>query len=549
MVLASTKTRSQVAEALLQLRGGEFRLDPYYSCLRAIYDGSYRNMLLLTSRQVGKSTTLATFAISESISIPHFSTLFLSPTAEQSHKFSSQRVGKIIEYSPFLQSYFVGPKGSERVLLRSFSNGSEINFSYAMDSGDRCRGISADRVSFDEVQDILIDAVGAVVKESLRESQYRFKTYCGTPKSTENGIESLWQDSTQTEWVIPCTACNKENIVRSEKSFGPGGPICLSCKVLLDPRKGRWIDMRPGKDLKGFHISRAMMPRSVPSCWKEGTPEHKNASESWDEIWQDLTGRRAIALSTFRNEVIGVSDEKGRRIISIEDLRAACTGPAIKQRPDNMTNAKGINRIVAGLDFSGGGSNGASKTVLTVLGLLPGGKYRLLWFKVYAGDNPIDEINDVVNTLAMYGGLLSMIGGDSGGGNAFLDILRKKFGHQKIAKIQYVESNYYASWNKKAATFMVNRTRSLDALMMALHRKDFQFPTDEDGSVMEEPFEHILAEHEELVGNQEGIQRKAWRHSASQPDDFLHSLNFAVITMMLVLGTLDLTTSLADADE
>lgn len=534
------KTRSQLAEALLSLKGKPFRLDPYYPMHRAIYDGDYKSLVLMTCRQIGKSTTWATFSVSESIAIPHFSTLFLAPSQEQTLKFSTERVGRLIHYSPYVQKYFVAEKSSDRVLLRSFSNGSSINFSYVSDDPDRVRGISADRTAFDEVQDMLIDVVAPVVNEVLRESDYRYQSYSGTPKSMENGLQGLWEESTQTEWVMKCVGCNSWNAIRSEKSFGKHGPVCLKCDHLLDPRTGQWVDFVAKAKHKGFHISRAIMPRNVPACWRPGTEDYDKAVAAWDEIWY---AKNHYPITTFRNEVVGVSDSQGRRIITRADLKEMCTGPRMMQKPDHNTNMKTVGRVVAGIDWSGGGTEEKSKTVLTIWGLLPGGKYRLLWFKMYPGMAPIDEAKEIMDTLAMYGGLLSYVAGDAGEGNVYIDMLRKRFGHQRIVKLRYVESDYYVQWNQKAQAYMVNRTRAIDSLMMAMHRRDFEFPADPDGKLMKEPFDNILAEHEETTGQEGGVRKKVWRHSKNQPDDFLHAMNFARVAMQLAIGELNLTAS------
>lgn len=533
------RTRSQLSEALLLIKGEPFRLEPEYPMFRAIYDGGYDQMLLMTCRQIGKSTTLANFSIAESLAMPHFSTLFLAPTSEQTQKFSTQRVGKTIAYSPYVQKYFVAEKASERVLLRTFSNGAEINFSYCLDDPDRARGISADRTCFDEVQDMLIDVVSPVVNECMRNSKYQYEMYCGTPKSMENGIEGKWQSSTQTEWVIKCAACNKYNAIRSEKSFGPKGPICLKCGGLINPRDGQWLDFNPGAKMKGFHISRAIMPGNVPICWND-TKRVAQAERSWGKIWDSLVGPNKYPLSTFRNEVIGVSDSQGRRLVTLDDLRAMTTGPAISPKPEHLGNLKGVTRISAGIDWSGGGTEEKSRTVLTIWGWIPGGKLRLLWFKFYSGQNPLDEVKEIIFTLAQFS-QLSFVAGDAGEGNVYIDMLRKAFGHTKVIKLRYVDSDFYIRWKQDANAYTVNRTRSIDSLMMAMTRGEFEFPQDPDGKLMHLPFKDILAEHEEMTGQEGGIRKKVWRHAANQPDDFLHAMNFGRIAMQLAIGELNLT--------
>ena len=90
----------------------------------------------------------------------------------------------------------------------------------------------------------------------------------------------------------------------------------------------------------------------------------------------------------------------------------------------------------------------------------------------------------------------------------------------------------------------MNRTTSIDSLMTGFIRKEFQFPS-EPSNIMDVPFKDILAEYEEVIG-QSGATRKVWRHAPNQPDDFLHSLNFARMAMQIANNEVNLTSSVED---
>ena len=87
--------RSHLAERLLHLDGKPFSLAdyPFY---HSIYNGRYQGLLLKTGRQVAKSTTLCNFLICEALSMPHFRSLYISPTQEQTRKFSHTRIAKVL---------------------------------------------------------------------------------------------------------------------------------------------------------------------------------------------------------------------------------------------------------------------------------------------------------------------------------------------------------------------------------------------------------------------------------------------------------------------
>ncbi len=540
-----TRTRSQFAEAVLFVEGKPVSFVDY-PMFRAIYDGKYPNLLLMTCRQVGKSTTLANFQISESIAIPYFKNFFVAPTQEQTHKYSSGRVGKVMEFSPFVKKHFVGSEASKRVLSRMFANGSEINFSYAQEDADRCRGISTDRLCLDEVQDIVLGEVLPVIDACMANSKYHYTTLCGTPKTTENSIHKYWSSSTQTEWVIKCDACNTHNVIRTIDSIGIDGPICLkaSCKAYLNPRHGKWYDLGdPKAEFKGFHISRPMMPLDVPAAWSTES-DKEMAKERWRKtIWLNLYGKNPYSLPKFNNEVLGVSDAIGSRIVTLDMLREMCDGPPISPVP-TPKNMAGITHVVAGVDWSGGGKTFKSRNVVWILGKIANSnRVRTLYFKIFpGGSSPVAEIKEIATILKAYGSH-QLVACDRGEGNAPTDMLRHMLDWRKVVKIAYSgTAKYYARWDREMYGYSVNRTNSIDSLMWALQRGEFQFPKDPDGTIMDMAFKDILSEYEEVTkaGN------KIWDRAPDVPDDSLHAINFARIAMQRLLGQLDLSSSLND---
>jgi hypothetical protein len=534
------KTRSELSRALLRIDGKPVNLDDYPMFL-AIYDGGYKRTLLKTSRQVGKSTTLSNFSIAESIAEPHFKTFFISPSQEQTHKFSTERVGKTITYSPLVKKHFIGDSNSNRVMVRSFKRGSTIYFSYAEDDADRCRGVTADRLCLDEVQDINLEAVIPVVKETIANSEYAYEMYCGTPKTMENGIEIMWKASTKSEWAMKCTGCNRYSVIVSEKQLGKEGPICTKCGTTLNPRYGVWIDTNRDENVrtKGFHISRAIMPKSVPICWPEG-PLREKAREKWIEVLDKLEGPGAYPLSMFRNEVLGVSDSEGVRLLSKEDLEAMCDGPSISPVP-TPENMKDVMKISAGFDWSGGGTEVKSRTVLTIQGQLTSGRTRLLYFKIFPGTSPLDELNEITQVVKNYDMKMSMfMGGDAGEGNMNMDSLRNRFQKpQRILKIRYVGTqNTYVQWNGVGGFYTLHRTPAIDSMMTQLKMGKYQFP--KDRKVMEVAFSDILNEHVEVTTQ----GRKRWDHAHNKPDDFLHGLVFGRLALQVSTGELNLGSAL-----
>lgn len=531
MSLTTPKRLSQIAQSLLYLDGEPFSLADY-PMYESIYDGRYKRTLMMCGRQVAKSTSLANFIITESISIPFFKEYYVSPSKEQTLIFSNTRVGKTLAYSPIIKKYFQSPEHADRVLHRSYTNGSENGFTYACDDADRARGFSADRVSYDEVQDMLYDAVVPVINACMKNSDYRFETYAGTPKTMEASIQYLWEHSTQSEWVMKCTGCGKYNCVRTEKSIGLYGPICLNCGKVLNSRFGFWQDMRkadinpetgkPEDLIKGFHIPQPIMPMNIPECYNTQA-EKESAQSRWDDILKDM---KMYSASKFRNEVLGVSDSQGSRLISLEELQSLCIGPQLSDRPHHG-NMQGVTRTFGGVDWTGGGTSGVSRTVVHIFGEVPGEqKLRTLYTRVYPGNNAVQDVDHIAQVLARYN--VSMVVGDAGEGNLPNSVLRERLGMHRVTMAQY---GSYSKPMWKEDRYLLDRTTMIDTYLMLLKRQGVVYaPYGE----MKEAIKDILNVFTEVTSS----GKKVWRHAPDLPDDSLHAQIFAWFAYRLVIGDL-----------
>lgn len=381
--------------------------------------------------------------------------------------------------------------------------------------------------SFDEFQDMLSDAVVPVVTASMKNSQYRYETYTGTPKTMENPIQVYWEKSTQSEWVMKCDGCSKYNYVISEKAIGKRGPICLHCGKTLNPRGGIWVDMRkpeppPNWDptsgvefryIKGFHIPSPIMPLNIPGCHND--PESQRAAqERWNDI---LTDMENFGPSKFRNEVLGVSDAIGRRLISLEELKALCVGPSIQRKPDQRGNLKDVSVTVAGVDWSGGGTSGVSRTVLWVWGWMPKTqKLRTLYYRIYPGNNPVNDVRDILEILQMYN--VAVVVGDAGEGALPNSMLRDGLGPHRCTMVQYGSQQVPCKWNG-LDRYNADRTTLIDNFLMVLKKQGVEYPPYEE---MVDPIKDILNIYEEVTT----MGKKVWRHSPTLPDDSLHAQLF-----------------------
>jgi len=490
-------SRKQLAESLLTLDGKQFSLHeyPFYD---ALYEGIWPQTLLMCGRQVGKSVSAASFSVCEAIAIPHFKSLYLSPSSKQTSTFSNTRISKLIRHSPLLKQ-MMGDVINDNVFLKVLGNGSELLFNYAQDDPDRVRGISADRVIYDEVQDINYEAVVPVVNECMSNSPYGYITYMGTPKTQENTIEYLWQHSTQSEWCIKCDACSKYSFYRDDRGIGKDALLCLHCSKHVNPRNGIWVDMKSPESsiVQAFHVPQVILPANQePHRWKRIVDKKNTYSDS-----------------KFKNEVMGVSDSIGSRLISLDELKASC-----------VSNIKPMGFICAGVDWSGGGTQGLSRTVLTIMSLHPGSKFTFVDYKIYSDINPVDAVDSIANEISRHN--VTLVIGDAGEGALANSLLRTKLEGKPLYQLQYGSQNKPLTWNN-VDRYTADRTTLIDCFFHTIKKGGIEFPPYEK---MKLCFEDYLAEYEEVT--QSG--KKVWRHSPNSPDDCLHSSVFAWVACKIL---------------
>lgn len=520
-IILGPYTKSQVAQSLLWLDGRPYSLADY-PFLPAIFDTGKREVLLKTSRQISKSTTCASEMITESAAHNHYRTLYVAPSKEQTSKFSNTRLSKIIHYSPLIRDHYVDASQPNNVLLQILRNGAEMALSYAWDDPDRVRGISADHEFVDEVQDILYEAVIPVIKECMSNSDFGLMTYAGTPKSMENTIEYLWQQSTRSEWIIQCESCGSWQFIETVKSIGKKGAVCLKCDKYLNVRNGKWYDFAPEAKIRGFHVSQPMLPRNneIPS--------------RWERILEKL---ETYSSTLFKNEVLGISDAIGTRFISEEELVAMCEDYYV-DLPIPASVLRNVKLIVGGVDWAGNAEGYKSRTVAWVWGLMPDYRLKTLYYKIFPEANAIETVNEVAEIFNKCN--CRYVIGDAGEGAVANSDLRNKLGAHRVGQAQYGGGAGFTrliAWSKQGTRFLVNRTAAIDSYMLWLKKQGVIFPNVRQ---MATPIQDILNEYEETTkSGQGGTSRKVWRHAPTAPDDCLHAQIFGWLALKVVQGDLE----------
>lgn len=315
-----TETAIQIADAG-ETHNFAFKDRPY---LKRIYDTAEQRVLLKCGRQVEKSTTIGNKIVAYSCLNNHFRSLFVAPSAEQAKVFSNDRIADVITMSPSVRAY-TNTVLTNAVFHKKFINYSQIRLRYAYLTADRVRGIPADLITIDEIQDILVDNI-PVIEECASHSDWKLFIYSGTPKSLDNTLEHYWANfSTQNEWVVPCERHGTPNNASSwhwnvldEDNIGKTGLVCDKCKQPINPYHpmAQWAALNPRTDtnydkisFEGYRIPQLMVPWIV------------NSAEGWASLLGKL---ERYPRQKLYNEVLGISYDSGTRPLTRGQLKACC---------------------------------------------------------------------------------------------------------------------------------------------------------------------------------------------------------------------------------
>lgn len=544
---SGTPTLKPLLPLLFSLKGKPYSLDNYFPFEPFFRTRIPRATLLKTGRQVSKSTSLAAQGISTAISMPYFSTLYVTPLYEMIRRFSHNYVREFIESSPS-KELLVSEDLAQNVLQRQFNNGSNMYFSYAFLDAERTRGIPADKNAIDEVQDIQYDFL-QIIHETLSGSPYAVKAYSGTPKTLDNTMEKLWQDSSQAEWIIKChhSGCNYWNVPSLShdllKMLGPWheeisekipGVVCAKCRKHLNPRSGRWVHAYPERrwSFSGYHIPQIILPM------------HYANPEKWDILIGKSQGRANTTFTTFLNEVCGESYDEGSKLLSETDLKAAAVLPWPNDWRKAADQIGGYVRRVLAVDWGGGGGSlkatgdsGKSRTSFTslaVLGYRADGIIDVLWgMRSLKTHDYYYESQLVVETLNRF--RCSHLVHDYGGAGA----IRETFVHQagwpaeNIVPIAYHTTAKHNIMTFHPATeshprhwYSVDKSRALvltsQCIKFGLIRFfQYDFKSADDPGLIRD----FLALLEEKIDGRGTTDRYVIVRHPNLPDDFAQAVN------------------------
>jgi hypothetical protein len=517
--------RSDLLPHLFQIRGKPYRLDDYPQCT-TFYPKKYtRDMIWMCGRQIGKSMNLSRSEILDMVQIPHFQCLYVAPLQSQAQRYSQLYLKEAISTckpAVVLQSNeeFLATSGNNAAVVRSvghqsFANGAGIQLTYAKTSPDRARGITADRIDFDEIQDQLINHL-PIISESLSNSDWGCRRFTGTAKTTDNIIEYLWRQSTMSEWHMRCD-CGHWNVPNRDGGVldmvTAFGPVCLKCRKAIDIRRGEWVHAvdKVADEFIGYHIPQIIVPAVVHNPQK------------WMQLVDKITKLPPTVIYT---EILGISSDEGVRLITQADIDEASN----LGKHDNLLRAvDNYAYIVVGVDW--GIAEITSFTVATVVGITHQGKIHVLYARRYVGMDMEDIIADIVRMSRAY--RASYIAADFGVGFTNNQMLSKRT--QRMVQIQYVQQNKFLTFNELHGVprWTVDRNTALTLLFWNIKNKNVFFPDKDESDTYTRD---LLSPYEQLTEQSSGITKKRFMRDPAKPDDFAHALCFACLVLFRLIG-------------
>lgn len=510
-------TTSQVARAILDFKGKAFSLKGYKP-LEAIYDSDASKISVKCCRQIGKSVSIAAILVAKGVASSYFNSLFISPLSGQTSRFSKLYLQPFSE-SKLVNKYYKDTSSAANIFLKQFNNGSMIFLSYAQTESDvdRIRGIAADAVSIDEIQDVAYEAL-PVIYETLSASDYAYKRHYGTAKTTNNTLELLFNDGSGSEWVMRCSHCNKWNIPNTVENClkmcdSPTGPICMFCSKPINVSEGQWAAARPlNKEHLSFHIPRHVLEARIDP-------------KKWADLQVAIRNYNPAKLS---NEVFGLSSGQGGRILSENEVMACCNPSKTSFDTTWPMDSRGITSVTLGVDWSVTSST-KSFTVATVLGYDYTGRAYLLHTEKM---NSVDILVQVARVEQLFIQFkCQRLHSDRGVGVLQGQLLANSLGADKVCMVQYTAAKVPLRYDQQGAYLSADRTMIIDTavLKMKMGRDKFETPC---WNLMAPFWADALAVYEEetLAG------RRVYRKDDFHADDFLHSVVFAHSAWMMLTG-------------
>lgn len=396
--------------------------------------------------------------------------VYAQPTLSKVGRFSKDRLKKQIIRSPVLKK-FLGECEVKRIEF-----GESVIYLYCTyGEMDTLRGIPADAVILDEVQDMNISAL-AVAEEMLSHSTFKRMWLIGTPKEAGSKFEELWNMSDKKEWS------------KEEKVWKPTN-----------------VDKQTF--YSGYHITQDM---ALGLWMREEDIEMK---------------RKTYPKQRFVNEVLGEFYTGIGRPISFEDVWK-CFSPLIEKGKISKDR-----QYYAGIDWGVGRKAYTVFVVVSpVLKEYPDiYEYDVVYAKKIDYPEIMQHLEEVKGLIRRFNPIA--VACDIGMGYVQNQELFKEFG-SIIINVQYMnrpEKVFEITPSAFGNFAKIDRTTYIDLFYDKISKGLMRMYNETDDNEREWIANNLLAEYPELEETPTGGRRKRWIHDPEQNDDLLHAIIYAMV--------------------
>jgi hypothetical protein len=240
----------------------------------------------------------------------------------------------------------------------------------------------------------------------------------------------------------------------------------------------------------------------------------------WGNYAQLLEKQRTYNPALFKNECLGMPTTLGELIVTRAELEACCmASPMVRTMQQVPSGVR--HRLVAGIDWGGGSK---SRTVLAIGYMDDHFRFVVLRLERFAArEDPNFIFQEISQRCQQFG--IQIIAADGNGSGHYTNRLLIDQLNRQIAfyAIFYAPSGQAPRQEGALWYWTVNRSASIGMVFSRVKKRSLLFPRVQDsGSFLDE----IGCEIVEYDDSNRSIP---FTHPASQPDDALHALNYALL--------------------
>lgn len=479
------------------------------------------------ARQLGKTTDAAAQKILRCGMVAGFNDLTVQPRHDQIERYDTTILRPLLRSFAFKDQ--IQSRGDTlNIASKQLSNGSMLFLDYAFVNPDRCRGYSnIASLLIDEAQDIEWEFIPILEETMSASKKYGFTQITGTPKTTDGTLGYAWDRSSQAEWIIKCQHCNVDNIPSVGEHLlqmiGKETVICHKCGRPLDarPPHGRYVHAFPERraTFAGYHVSQVIHPL------------HYLRRAKWNRL---LDKQANYGKMKFYNEVLGETCDEGAKLLTPSDIRKSCND--LKGTLEEaQANRRLYEGVVAGIDWSGGGSMEVSHSVFAAVGFKPGSDILDCVFakRLAQGNSPEEEAAEIMSYIRALRCVL--VGHDYGGAGHLRETLLRQAGYpsERVAPFTYVASSkdvvtFRPPQGGSRSSYSLDKARSLAILCAMIRAGKVTLPRWSPA----DPAENVLiGDLLNLSEQPKDLPRGGMLYTISKrpgtSDDFAHALNYA----------------------